>query len=369
MNPRRRLGRGSSGVGTALAAALLGFALGAVPAAVAADAAPPPGREARPAPPLSSAPLSSAQPPSALSSAPLSSTQPPSARASSAPRLPQEGSPPASRWKVQASAVGAWSLPVGLEGDRGDVEVRRAGFDVLTTYEVSSRLSVGFDVGAERSTYRFSDRDRVVAGVGRLFEEGTTAYVTPGFKVTLDDNWSYGAAVTVATGFAPGADPADGTTASVMATVRRRLSPSLALMVGGLYATNIEDDPLIVPIVVVLGAGDGPGGPVRFEFRGAGVRAAYPLSPRVSVAAAVRYMNRGFRMASDDRLSEGVFRDVRVPLSVEFDLHPTRSVTISGAVGVNAYADLRFEDRRGNEVVEAQADVGFWFALSATFRF
>ncbi len=265
--------------------------------------------------------------------------------------------------------MGAWSLPVGLEGDRGDVAVRRAGLDVLTTYEVSPRLTLGFDVGAERSTYRFSDRDRVVAGVGRLFEEGTTAYGTTGCKVTPSDAWSYAVALTVATGFAPGGNPADGTTASVVATVKRRLSPSLALLVGGLYATSIEDDATIVPIVAVTGAGDGPGGPVRFEFRGAGVRAAYALSPRWSVAVAARYVKREFRMASDDRLPEGVFRDVRVPVSVEFDLHPTPDVTISGAVGVNAYADLRFDDRRGHEVVEAQADVGFWFALSATFRF
>lgn len=274
----------------------------------------------------------------------------------------------APRWRVQATGVATFSPAVDLEDDRGDVAVRRGGFDVLTTYEVSPRWTVGFDLGAERSTYDFSDPARLVPGAGRLFEEGTTVYVAPGLKLTLDDTWAFAGAVTVSTGFAPGADASDGTTASVVATVRRRVSSSLAVLVGGLYSTSLEDDPTIVPIVTIMGAGPSEG-PVRFEFRGAGLRATYALSERVAVAASARYVRREFRLAATDRVPEGVFRDVRVPVSLELDLRPRPNVTISGAVGVNAYADLRFDDRDGNELVDAQADVGLWFGLSATIRF
>lgn len=274
----------------------------------------------------------------------------------------------APRWRVQATGVATFSPAADLEDDRGDVAVRRGGFDVLTTYEVSPRWTVGFDLGAERSTYDFSDPARLVPGAGRLFEEGTTVYVAPGLKFTPNDTWAFAGAVTVSTGFAPGADTSDGTTASIVATVRRRVSPGLAVLVGGLYSTSLDDDATLVPIVTLMGAGPSEG-PVRFEFRGAGLRATYALSPRVALAASARYVRREFRLAATDRLPEGVFRDVRVPVSLEIDLRPRPNVTFSAAIGVNAYADLRFDDRDGHEVVDARADVGLWFGISATVRF
>lgn len=274
----------------------------------------------------------------------------------------------APRWRVQATGVATYAPAADLEDDRGDLAVRRGGFDVLTTYEVSPRWTLGFDLGAERSTYDFSDPARLVPGAGRLFEEGTTVYVAPGLKFTPDDTWAFAGAVTVSTGFAPGADASDGTTASVVATVRRRVSSGLAVLVGGLYSTSLEDDATLVPIVTIMGAGPSEG-PVRFEFRGAGLRATWALSPRVALAASARYVRREFRLAATDRVPEGVFRDVRVPVSLELDLRPRPNVTFSGAVGINAYADVRFDDRDGNELVDAQADIGLWFGVSATIRF
>lgn len=289
--------------------------------------------------------------------------------------LPRPPCPPcpscadvAPRLRVQATATTTWALAAGLDDDRGDLTVGRAGVDVLVAWDATPRVTVGLDVGVEEARYDLSRPDLVVPGPGRLLETATTAYVTPGVRVRPDDLWTLSAAVTVATGFAPGAAPEDGVTSSVVVTARRRVSAALALTAGVLVSTALEDDPTVVPIVWLSGASP-TAGPVRFEFRGAGLRASYDVSDRLALAVSARYVRRDVRLADDDRLPGGVARDVRVPVSVEVDVRPTPDLVVTAAVGLHAYAALRFLDRDGHEVADAQADVGAWFGLAVTLRF
>ncbi|HVG94931.1 MAG TPA: hypothetical protein VND21_10825, partial [Planctomycetota bacterium] len=88
----------------------------------------------------------------------------------------------------------------------------------------------------------------------------------------------------------------------------------------------------------------------RVGLRGAGVGVAYGLSDRFAVGLAVGYDRHEYRMAGSDRIEDGVFRDLRIPVTVEADWRPTPRVTLTASLGVNVYTEIEFDDEDGDRV-------------------
>ncbi|MCC7139230.1 MAG: hypothetical protein IT460_12485 [Planctomycetes bacterium] len=255
---------------------------------------------------------------------------------------------------------------VPLEDDRGDVSVARYALDLEGEHRLGARWKATWGVGVQRADYRFEDADRLVPGDGRLLDEAWRVSVAPGVSWDATDDWRLSAAFGVTATFAPGADVLDATTGSVLATVRRRLSPSRGVTVGAVVATNLEDSATIVPVAWVDG-GDGPTGAVRVEFRGAGVRVLFDVTDRLALGASARYDRLDVRLAEHDRVPDGVFRDVRVPVGVELEWRASARVRVGGAVGLDVWREVSVDDRHGRTIVEAeQAEPGVWFGFGVS---
>jgi hypothetical protein len=114
-----------------------------------------------------------------------------------------------------------------------------------------------------------------------------------------------------------------------------------------------------VPIVSFGGAGGGAkgegGAGLRVALRGAGVGVAYGLSDRFALGATVGYDRHEYRLAGSDRVEDGVFRDLRIPVTLDADWRPTRRVTLTASLGVNVYTEMEVDDEDGHRVARFTA--------------
>jgi hypothetical protein len=89
----------------------------------------------------------------------------------------------------------------------------------------------------------------------------------------------------------------------------------------------------------------------------------------VAVGAFAGYWSRDFRMAPDDRIPEGVFRERRVPVGLSLDWRPTPFLAVSLEGGCFVWTRLDFCDARGGVLRRLEGDPAPFFSLSATLRF
>jgi len=80
------------------------------------------------------------------------------------------------------------------------------------------------------------------------------------------------------------------------------------------------------------------------------IRLAAHFSDSITVAATGGLEMREYRLAKSSALSEGVVRELRVPLGIEVDWHMTPRATLTLGGGAAALQELRFDGRRGEVV-------------------
>src|SRR5439155_18703744 len=128
----------------------------------------------------------------------------------------------------------------------------------------------------------------------------------------------------------------------------------------------LEDTWAVFPILDIEGMSTGS---VKFDVRGTGVRAGIPLAPCLSLGLSARYDRRDWRLAQGDRVPEGVFRDIRVAAGVDLEWRPRPSLAVSVGTWLNAYHEIRVDDRHGDRVTAFEADPSFMIAASVSISF
>jgi hypothetical protein len=254
-----------------------------------------------------------------------------------------------------------------LEDDRGTMSLYRGLAEVEVTVPVRPRWDARFGGQIEGNSYDLSDPDAIVPGPGRLLEEAYSVRLGVGFDTRIGETWGLAGGVFGAVSAVPDADFGDALTYGVTIVGRHRFGPKFGLRLGATIQSQLEDSVLIIPVIGFDGGSED--GPVRFGVRGNGVRAAYAFTPRFTAGLTVRYESRDWRLAEDDRVSEGVFRDIRVPVGVDAQFDVLRCFSVGVEVGVNVYQEVNVFDDDGDRLTAFEADPSMYLALNLTWVF
>jgi hypothetical protein len=257
-------------------------------------------------------------------------------------------------------------FPADLERDRGTIGVRRAGLLGTAAFPVASRARLRLQFGAERAFVDLSDPDEVVAGNGRLLDDALSLRLEPRLDVFVGGDWTLSAGPILGSSGALGARFEDTLTYGGTAAVRFPLGGDRTMRVGASVETALEDTLSIFPVFEIGGLSTGG---LSVEGRGTGVRASLPLSPRFDVGAAARYDRRDWRLAEDDRVPGGVFRDIRVAVGLDLEWKPSRCVVLAVAAWWTVYHEVRVDERDGDRVTAFEADGSWMVSLGASVLF
>lgn len=239
----------------------------------------------------------------------------------------------------------------GLEGDRGTLELLRGRLDLQGAVPVTPRVALGLGVGVLESRYDFSDPDGIAPGDGRLVEDVTEVEVLPVVAWEITPSWQVFGAGYVGSGWAPGADWEDGLWGGAGLAVRAAVDLPFGLetmTLGAGWKSAIEDDGYWVPRISFGGGGDR--GRLRVTARGSGVGVAYGFSDRFAAGLSAGYERHEYRLAPSDRVPEGVFRDLRIPVGVDLDWRPAKWLTLTASFAVNVYTEVEVDDEDGDRV-------------------
>lgn len=262
-----------------------------------------------------------------------------------------------------------FAFPCDLDGNRGHTSRQREWLRFEVRRPVDARFTFRFDAEFEHDSYQFDRPDAIVPGPGRLLEDAFRVWVRPGFDLRLDADWQIGGDIAVTLAGVPEADMGRATTIGGSFTVRRRFSAGFGLRVGVLVVANLEDEPLIVPILIPDDGDQISTSRFRFEFRGPAVRAGYALSSAVTAGVTAAYDRRDWRLSKDDRVPDGILRDLSVPVGLFVEFSPKPNLTIGLEAGANVYQEFEFVDRSGRRVTIFEAEPAPRAGLSLAWRF
>lgn len=281
--------------------------------------------------------------------------------------------PPAFERVFRVTATGERGIPADLDGRRGRLGLWRAGVGVEATVPLNRCWTLGWTLHLEESSYRFSDADAVVAGPGRLMEEGIFARFTPTLEYRWPSGWGVRAGPIVQSAGATGARFEDTLTWGGQASVRIPLGERTALVLGASAQTTLEGALSFGPLLDFESSPPSTGR-LHLEFlrsgiSGTGIRVGYDVTPRLSVGFLARYDRRDFRLADDDRVPGGVFRNARLAPGLDLRWLARPCVQLSAAAWLNVSDSFRFDDRNGDFVTDFGAAPSPMIGLTLSVRF
>jgi len=230
------------------------------------------------------------------------------------------------------------------------------------------------------NTFFFSANDYDFDGGGVGFAAGDpwgtalTMRWSSELTYDLDEKWGVSAGGIFT--FAPesGADWGDSFTGGGLLAVEYRHSDTLFTSVGVAVVTQIEDDPAVLPRILVnwlptedwavrVGSVPASGGAA------AAVEAAYRLAEPVDLGFGVIYQERRFRLDDSGPAPDGVGDDRSLPvrLRLGWRILPELSLHLLGGVAVAGKVEL--DDRDGNLLRKADYDPAAYVGLRVLGRF
>ena len=273
---------------------------------------------------------------------------------------------PAAERGVRVTPTVEYGFPADLPGERGVMSLLRAQLGVAGTVPVNRCLLLQLTFAAEVDAYDLSDPDAIVPGSGRLLDEGRYARFEPLAKLDLPRGWGLIAGPVVQSAGVPGARFEETLTWGGQASVKFPISASTSLVLGASVETKLEGSWSIFPLLDIQGISTGS---IVLGVRGTGIRAGIPLSPCLALGLSARYDRRDWRLAESDRVPEGVFRDIRIAFGVDLEWRARPSLAVSIGTWLNAYHEIRIDDRHGDPVTSFNADPSFTLATSVSISF
>jgi len=297
---------------------------------------------------------------------PAAPPQPPGADASgspsgppSTPREPASGSRTLlEREGITLSFIGAgeYMFEADLDDSPGDLSVYRAGGGVEVGVPVGDRARFSMLFFGERSWYDFKNATGLVPGTDDPVDETYRLVLRPLLSYQIDERWGVFGAASLSWGAEDGADLADAFTVAAFGGVRYAFSKAFSMSLGVGASTQLEDSTLFIPVIGVDWQINDRTRLSTTGVEGLGARLTHGFADEWALIVQGSYESREFRLADDNALSEGAFRERRAPLGVGVVYTPSKTVAVELMGGVVAWEELRFDDRDGNEVSEVNAD-------------
>lgn len=282
-----------------------------------------------------------------------------------APAIPSRQGPPTFSWNVGVRSI--FALTTDLK-DGGDVSITRVGPTLGAAWifpGAQARLSVTYSF--EYSNYDWSGNTGFVAGRPDPWSDIYRHSVSAIWSQQVDEKWSYFVGGLFGAAYEDGASPGDALEFGVLLGFSYALSPELSLGLGVGVLTQIEDDPLVIPIPTVDWR-------INQQFRltnnsRPGLFLIYTPAEAWTITLGAEYTTRDFRLDENGPVPDGVGRDRRFPVLVEVAYRPERWLEIAARAGVDLGVRYWLSDSEGNEITTRRADPTPFFGLGATLRF
>lgn len=280
--------------------------------------------------------------------------------------IPDELARP-TRQITSSLSLGARFLDDTDMDDGGSVSVTRVSADSKMVFPIGQQTTLTVNLGIEHSNYDFDsvflipDTDNPVSQIN--------SYSAGASMLTPFDNGRMallvGGGVTLAGEF--DADVGDSLTYNAITGIIYNHDPKISFGLGVIVATQLEDDPTIVPVPII-----------RYQFddrwslatEGPKLELAYDYSQELNFGLYVAWENRSFRLESGAGLSsDAVIQETRVPLGFYATFSPGPGIEIRGDVFSSIYTEYEARANDESEIGKDSADPGLGFGLSAVFTF
>lgn len=284
------------------------------------------------------------------------------------PAAPASAITPAQRPIVYSLSVrGEIGLSADLSDSPGEVSVSRAGATLGAAVPIGERaqLSLGFDY--ELSSYDFDNATGLIAGTGSPFEDVQRYSVSARYAHQLSRQWSLVGGGSVGISGEEGAKTSDSIVGAGYIGGRYALSESVQTGFGLVFATQLEDDALFLPLLMLDWQ-------INEQWRLSnegrlGLTLSYAPVESWSFGLGAEYQNRDFRLDRDGPVPGGVGRETRIPLTLSASYTPTRHLSIEAGIGVGVYREFEILDSGGRELADFDADASPFLRLQVSYRF
>jgi hypothetical protein len=188
----------------------------------------------------------------------------------------------------------------------------------------------------------------------------------------LDNGWSYFAASSIRSYGESGVDLDDALTAAAFGGASYNFGDKLRIGPGLGVFGRIEDDPLVLPIIIVdwkitekLSLGNGGG---LAATAGPGLALRYKMSKHWNLGVSGRYESKRFRLDDQGAAPNGVGEDKSIPIlgSISYVLYP--GTEINGLLGMNLDGQLRLEDQNGTHIYDDSYDSSVFMGITIGIR-
>lgn len=282
---------------------------------------------------------------------------------------PQAGptGPAPEAWHAAINPYAAYTFDADFDGGNMSMSVTRAGLAVNGRVPMSHEWDFDLGIIGEYSNYQFTNR---YPGVPDFSLDLLDVQLAPGVSYKLSDKWSvFGGALIEASG-ATGADVDQAAMYGGYVGFKHKVSEHLSYTVGVGGRTQIEDDGQFFPL---LGIDWDINSSLNFSISGsaggAQVRLSQSLVYDLAVSLVTGYEGRQYRLDHDFAISDGVFRDTRIPLGVELAWRPTPYFAMRGSVGYVVWDQIEFDDSNGHRLSKDHPDPAPYVGLSANWQF
>jgi len=265
-----------------------------------------------------------------------------------------------------------WQAPATFTGG-GDLSILRAYGAVDVSTPVDRGMAVSAGIEWDGNWYDFGTGTPLGNAIGGAdpWDTIVNATVNLGTTIRVDSDWTVLLQGFVSTNGEDGAEFSDTITGGGFGAFSYRMGPDFNLGLGIIGSSRIEDDPLIVPVILIdweLEQGirlSNVDAPQAFPT-GPGIELVFDVSKECHVAFGGRWSYQRFRLddAGPAARSDGVGEDQSIPLWVRSGWR-RGAARMDVVFGFNAMQELTISDSSGDQL--AAADMNPAILLGAFF--
>lgn len=267
---------------------------------------------------------------------------------------------------------GTYHLKADLDKN-GDVSLSRAGGEVGVNIPFGKSVFLDVAFREEMSWYNFSNAIDL-GGTDSPWDGPMYDHrLISSLFVRHDENWSYTLAGNVAWSHED-SSASDSMSGGGVGIVTYSFNENFALSAGVAASARLERSARVSPILSIdwkindqwRVSGRGVG---RLANRGPGLALLYSPSETWTFGVGASYETREWRLDDEGVAPDGIAEDARVPIEFSAVWKASKRFSLTGTIGVDAWAEYTLYDKNGERIGDVQADPTPFVGLEAKLVF
>ena len=257
--------------------------------------------------------------------------------------------------------------------DTGDMSVARSGGGVGVQTKFSDDLRAAVNINYGVDLYRFDGHALGIVFPGEAWDTIHTITATAIFSLDLSNDWTVFGGPQIQTARETGADWGDSISGGGAIGLTYQWSRDLTIGGGVSVVTQLEDDPRILPIIVIDWA-------ITNDFRlrnqttnssisRTGLELVYEAGRGLEFAIGGAFQFSRFRLDDVAPVPGGVGEDEGAPVWFRATFKPTQRISIDGVAGFNFDGELHLISSNGTTIAESDYDPAFFAGVFASIEF